>query len=380
MKAKTPNLTPQQKAKILGDDTHRSAPGVAAEPTNPLVGLYTLCADSPRRLISLWDMNQIIAKDFLYAWNLLEHERGIAEKAENQHELASEDRRTALIQALKKIEEQCRLMDLKQSFQLCRRFIEPLENPNWHRDRTGRQALLQGLPLPPVPKHVPLPSYEMIYAQLRLLTDQVVQDMDAIRLAVVFKDHARFFEQDALFGADFHNAASADINREIKAASNCLAADLHTAAVFHFMRAAEHGLHALAVNLGAWPKTQPLLQYSEWGQVLGAIRTELERRRKALNQPRGPARDKELDFYDGLLKEVAYFDLQYFSNAYRNPVSHLRGNYTEREALLVYEKVGDFMKRLLGARVSLGGRANCPCQPEMTVRVAMSSEIKSNRA
>lgn len=54
MKAKTPNLTPEQKAQILGDAASSSALN-RPEPANPLAGLHTLCAKSPRRLISLWD-------------------------------------------------------------------------------------------------------------------------------------------------------------------------------------------------------------------------------------------------------------------------------------------------------------------------------------
>ena len=191
-----------------------------------------------------------------------------------------------------------------------------------------------------MPKQVPLPSFENIYAQLRTLSEQMRRDMDAVRMAVVFQEQAQFFEQDALFGPDFHNAASVQISAEIKAAGNCLAVGMNTAAVFHLMRVAEHGLHALAVHLGAWPNTQNPLEYSEWWQVLRAIRATLETQRKALIQPRGPARDKELDFYGGLLA-----DLGYFVNV-RNPVAHLRGNYEANEALVILRKVGDFIRRL----------------------------------
>ncbi len=285
-------------------------------------------------------MNQLIAREFLAAWMLLEHEIARAEKVENPKQIVTEAERDALIRALIEVDYQCRHMGLVQSKELANGFLEQLQNPAWHHDRVERRAILDGLPRPPMPKQVPLPSFETIYAQLRTLAEQMRRDMDAVRLAVVFKDQAQFFEQDALFGPEFQNVASAQINAEIKAAGNCLAVGMNTAAVFHLMRVAEHGLHALAIHLGAWPNTQSPLEYSEWGQVLRAIRATLETQRKALNQPRGTARDEELDFYDGLLA-----DLGYFVNV-RNPVAHLRGNYEADEALVILRKVGDFIKRL----------------------------------
>src|SRR5665811_1175461 len=113
MKAKIPNLTPRQKAQILGDAVPKTALGTLAGPTNPLAGLHTPCADSARRLISLWDMNQIIARKFLAAWMLLEHELTKAEKVENQQQIATEAERDALIRALIDVHYQCGCMGLK---------------------------------------------------------------------------------------------------------------------------------------------------------------------------------------------------------------------------------------------------------------------------
>jgi hypothetical protein len=169
------------------------------------------------------------------------------------------------------------------------------------------------------------------------------RDMDAIRLAVVFKDQAQFFEQDALFGNGFHMAASDKINGEIKAAGNCLAADLGTAAVFHLIRAAEAGLRALAIDLGATLKQQYPIEYAEWFTVIALIGEALEKRSNSAqsNMTRGPAKDAELAFYNGLLS-----DLNYFKDAYRNPVAHFRGEYNLAKALAVYDDVKRFMLRL----------------------------------
>jgi hypothetical protein len=91
-----------------------------------------------------------------------------------------------------------------------------------------RQADRQRLPRPPWPKEIPLPNFENIYAQLRTLIEIAQQEMDAIRLAVISPHNAPFFEQDELFGKDVKDKAFPQINSEIKAVGNCLAADLNS--------------------------------------------------------------------------------------------------------------------------------------------------------
>jgi hypothetical protein len=49
MKAKIPNLTPRQRAQILGGPVLQPIPNAPAEVINALGGLHMLCANSPRR-------------------------------------------------------------------------------------------------------------------------------------------------------------------------------------------------------------------------------------------------------------------------------------------------------------------------------------------
>jgi hypothetical protein len=192
-------------------------------------------------------MNPIVAKEFLTAWNLLEHEFTKAEKAEKRR-IATDAERSALDHALYKFQHQCYYLGLIQSNDFCKRFLNQLRDPAWHHDAPARQAIIHGLPRPPWPKEIPLPSFEKIYADLRLLIEKAMCEMDGIRLAAIFNENAQLFERDELFGKEVKDSASPQLNTEIKAAGNCLAADLHTAAVFHLMRVAEHGLHALAIH------------------------------------------------------------------------------------------------------------------------------------
>ena len=171
----------------------------------------------------------------------------------------------------------------------------------------------------------------------------MIEELDLIRLAVIPVEQAQYFERDDLFGADFQSKASAQIDAEIKAAGNCLAAGLNTAAVFHFMRAAEAGMRALASFLGVPVTLKYPIEYAEWSKVIEEISKALERPSPNTVPPpgRGQLKDAELEFCNGLL-----MDLNYFKDAYRNPVAHLRGDYDLGRALVVYADVKRFMLRL----------------------------------
>jgi hypothetical protein len=282
-------------------------------------------------------MNQIVARDFLAAWTLLGHEIAKAEKVENPQQVATEAERDALIRALIDVHYQCGCMGLRQSVELCNGFLEQLQNRAWHHERTARRAILEGSPRPPWPKEVPLPSFATIYAQLRTLAERTRADMDAIRLAVVFRDHAQYFEQDALLGAEFHNMASGKINIEMKAAGNCLAADLNTAAVFHLMRASELGLRRLARRLGA--KLNYSLEFADWGKVIATCETRLK---KLEPITRGKKKAADLEFYANAIS-----DCRAFKETWRDCVMHARRmDFSFSEAAAVHDRVRSFILRL----------------------------------
>ncbi len=191
-----------------------------------------------------------------------------------------------------------------------------------------------------MPKDVPLPSFELIYAQIRQLYERMGQELGTVEAAVFFPERANFFEKDDLFGKAFHDTASNEINREIKAAGNCLAADLHAAAVFHLMRVAEAGLRALASERG-YQGALPM-EYMDWGKLIKWLTDELEKQRTTVVFPApGPARDAELEYYNGLVES-----LNYLKDAYRNPAAHFRGHYDINKAHCVFDDVKRFMLRL----------------------------------
>jgi hypothetical protein len=144
-----------------------------------------------------------------------------------------------------------------------------------------------------------------------------------------------FFEKEALFGPNVFDAFPS-ARPEIKDAGNCLVLGLHNASVFHLMRAAEHGLRALAAHLKIKIKHQ--LEYAGWGAIIRGIDKKLT----ALQpKARGKKKSEDLEFYRVMMSEC-----NTLKDVWRNNVMHTRGRYNEPEALGVYTHVSEFMERL----------------------------------
>jgi hypothetical protein len=275
----------------------------------------------PHRLYRLADMIQFIGDDFL----------GVMRDI--QREIQRFDGRSH--ESIATTEERKRLEDLLDgdAAKLCQQL-----NLSVSEDRCC--VLANKVLTSPV--MVDLPCNELKIGLIDL-ADSISREVAYTHFAYISEDKIEFFEQNALFGEPFHKNASEEINAEIKAAGNCLAADLHTAAVFHLMRVAEHGLHALANDIGAWNNKPHPIAFSEWHKVIEAIVAKLRELLldKTANVGRGTQKELDSEYYNGLIDS-----LNYFKDAYRNPVSHLRGNYNQHGALDVYLKVHDFMQRL----------------------------------
>lgn len=100
-------------------------------------------------------------------------------------------------------------------------------------------------------------SVQQISSLIHGLADSIRDETLKIRCALVPPEKAKFFEQDSknaslddepIFGKKVYEAFP-DIRDEIKNAGTCLALELHDAAIFHFMRAAEVGLRAFMQRL-----------------------------------------------------------------------------------------------------------------------------------
>src|SRR5260370_39367810 len=83
--------------------------------------------------------------------------------------------------------------------------------------------------------------------------------------------------------------------QDIRDAGNCLAFELHTACVFHLMRAAEHGLRTLARRLRVvvfHNKRPSALEEAEWNKIIDAVKVKVDKSRRISSQPRKRAHVK----------------------------------------------------------------------------------------
>jgi hypothetical protein len=134
------------------------------------------------------------------------------------------------------------------------------------------------------------------------------------------------------FGSVVHSRFP-EANRDIASAARCLAVDEWTAAVFHLMRVAEHGMRDLAKPLGV-----PCEEAQQWRHVIDGIVSAV----KAMEQEKKtPERDAQLQSYSEAAQQLFFF-----KEAWRNHVMHAKETYDEREAFNVYEAVKHFMQRL----------------------------------
>lgn len=191
-----------------------------------------------------------------------------------------------------------------------------------------------------------LPNYA-IETELAGLRSTLLYEIGDIKFAYISEVHVKFFEQDDLWGKEFHTTVAPEINAEIKAAGNCLAADLNTAAVFHLMRVAEFGLHKLIEHLqtvaGFNLPISQRIEFATWGDIIKAIDLELKRIKAT---QKDQARESELQFYSTILTEIRAF--QY---AWRDPVMHARFE-EPHEAENIFGHIKRFMQEL-ATRVSL---------------------------
>ena len=164
----------------------------------------------------------------------------------------------------------------------------------------------------------------------------VVNDLAAHLCLMVPDKHRSLFEQKApLFGTRVADRFP-DAGRDIAAAGRCLALDEWTAAVFHLMRVVEHGLRDLADRVGA---TFPVaIELENWKNIIDAIEKRI---RSVEQQPKSLDKTADLQFYG-----IAASQFWHFKEAWRNHVSHSREHYDEREAMQVYNAVGDFMQKI----------------------------------
>jgi hypothetical protein len=179
----------------------------------------------------------------------------------------------------------------------------------------------------------------VLYARLKPIVEGIQNNLNSRAFMFIESDRAEYWENGDLFGQDFAIGFPKAALIEMLEAGDCFAAGRATACVFHCIRIAEYGLRLLAkmlkVSVSDKGKTHPL-EYADWDKVITAIRNKITDIRKL---PRGPKKEKSLQYYSGLANQC-----EYMKDIWRNEIMHTRRLYNDVEALSVIGRVRDFVQ------------------------------------
>jgi hypothetical protein len=152
-------------------------------------------------------------------------------------------------------------------------------------------------------------------------------------------DRASYFNNpDAVLGKGIV-AAFPEAVQDMRDAGNCYALDLPTAAVFHAMRVAEHGLKKIAriLRVKLRDKGQYFsVEYGDWNKIIVGIRGKVDAARRL---PAGAKRENRLRVYS----EVADH-CEYMKDTWRNSICHARKDFNLPGALEALQQVRGFMQ------------------------------------
>jgi len=185
-------------------------------------------------------------------------------------------------------------------------------------------------------------SYSALKIQVKHVAEAFLSELRDRSFLYVRSSRKGFISNPLLLGVEVAKAFPS-ASRDIEDAGNCLAAECHTAAVFHLMRVVEVGLRALCVHLGLRKaKTRQgkyiPITYAEWGTMLDQLHPLVEQKLSKLK--RGTAKQAAQEFYYPMLQ-----DIRAVKDAWRNHVMHRHANYTAKQA----EAILGHVKRLMSA-------------------------------
>jgi hypothetical protein len=182
---------------------------------------------------------------------------------------------------------------------------------------------------------------EMLRRDLVTLRNFLINELDARKFAYLAPPKDKFFQSTNLLGELVH-LRFPKANPDAQSAANCLAFELYTAAVFHLMRVAEHGLRAIAEEVNAVPMhrtTQIPITEADWQQIITAIRGKIEESHKDLKSD--PKRRSKLRYYSDAADHCSWM-----KDIWRNSTAHAQAPYIESEAINALSRVSSFMEFL----------------------------------
>ena len=182
---------------------------------------------------------------------------------------------------------------------------------------------------------------EMLCRELVTLRKFLINELDSRKFVYLAPPKDDYFQSKTLLGKAVHSRFP-EVDKDAQDTANCFAFELYTAAVFHLMRVAEHGLRALAEEVHAEPmhRTNPVpITEADWQKIITAIDDRIEIFRK--DPKSDPMRRSKLGYYSDAADHCGWM-----KDIWRNDIAHAQAPYIEPEADNVLSRVRSFMEFL----------------------------------
>lgn len=179
------------------------------------------------------------------------------------------------------------------------------------------------------PRLVKLPSSENEY---EVLIEAIYAELGNRVFIFVPPHRSDYYEKDSLLNPAAKSAFP-KATAEMRKAGNAFAFGLTNAAVYHCMGALEHGLRALAADLGL------VFDVQNWQNIIDEIEKKIKESGKAPGNDQ--AKKVRLQFLGEAAKEFTYF-----KDGWRNYSAHNKVDYDEPQALAVLNHVSAFVETL----------------------------------
>jgi hypothetical protein len=192
------------------------------------------------------------------------------------------------------------------------------------------------------------PIVRMIEA-LQGLKDQIMFDANGHTWARIDSEFRSYFVSPNVWGDAIFEALP-HAHEDIRDAGHSIGCELYTAAVFHLMRVAEHGLRELAKHLRVKLRDKGMAQpvdHATWDKVITAARNQISSARLLAAGPKKKAR---------LAKYARAADhCDYMKDIWRNDVAHTQRSYNRKDALAVLARVREFTELVASFKPPMAG-------------------------
>jgi hypothetical protein len=261
--------------------------------------------ENPYGLVTLWQMQQILAGDFCRASGNIgqlfaQIQAGIVPKDGSWHTIVGE---------LGMLEKYCDALGFVGALAQIRRVKQVF----FDDDR-------------------PRPSFESLARDVMEIHTRLVDDMHSRVILVLQADRAGYYDGSKDFGLDVQRAFPS-VAYDVTEAGKAYACNRSTACVFHLMRVLEIGLSVFAIRFNV-PHA-----HTNWQNIIEGIEKAVRNMGADPNRP--PDWKDQQEFYS-----QAASNFMVLKDAWRNYTAHARGKYTEDEALTILINVRSFMQKL----------------------------------